>query len=104
MTGSRPSGSTLLCASSGDCSGGDVCCQGNGGTCQASSVCGARGNRQLCTMSSECPAAYPDCVMGGGGVGTCRVAPDAGVAVDSGTTADSGTAVDSGAALDGGGD
>jgi hypothetical protein len=55
-----------------------VCCTGNGGTCQAQSACGMRGNRQICTMSSECPTAYPDCVIGGGGgTGTCRVAPDA---------------------------
>ncbi|MGH7732943.1 MAG: hypothetical protein ACREOE_04365 [Gemmatimonadales bacterium] len=56
-------------------------------------------------MSSECPAAYPDCVtFGGGGGGTCRVAADAGTTGEGGTTVDSGSAVDSGAAVDGAGD
>jgi hypothetical protein len=70
-----------------------VCCQANGGTCQAQSSCGMRGNRQICTSSTECPTAYPNCT-GFGGQMTCRVAADAGAPSDAGGATDSGAPAD----------
>jgi hypothetical protein len=48
------------------------------------SACGAGGNRQICTTSAECPAAFPSCRAGGGGGGvmTCRTALEAGAPTD----------------------
>jgi hypothetical protein len=77
-------GTNPACATAVDCTGGLVCCQQG---CQAQTACGAGGNRQICTTSAECPAAFPSCRTAGGAgtVMTCRTAvavPDAAAPVD----------------------
>jgi hypothetical protein len=47
------------------------------------SACGARGNRQICATSAECPTAFPVCQNM-----TCRAASDAGMPADSGSPSD----------------
>jgi len=53
------------------------------------------GNRQLCTSSAECPAAFPVCrAGGGGGQMTCRVVLDGGAGTEAGAAAEGGAPVD----------
>ncbi len=81
-----PGGTTLICAATADCTGGMVCCEGGGQTCQLPSACGTPGNREVCATSADCPPAFPLCRNM-----TCRASPDGGAPGDDGGPTDAAT-------------